>query len=94
MAKQHNLCWFMVKRQHISEMFYLCYADGLGEALQSFAFLAEGEKVVQLNWGQLSELTGCIIPCQCRRGDYAKGNMVFEHNDKRIVLWHNVIWRG
>jgi len=72
--------------------YFLCYAENAEQAKESFGALASGREVVQLNWGELSELTGCHIPCQCRLTEYANGNLQFRYKSYRITVWHNIIW--
>lgn len=94
MGKILNQNWFLLSGSDVMQVRYLCPAKDRDTALKSFGVIGEGRRVAQLRWAELSELTGCIIPCQCESSDYAEGNLTFMYKSNLIVIWHKILIEG
>ncbi len=76
-------CYFKEK----DSIVYLIRAFDLSEAVQDLGVIAEGRTVRALMWCELTGITGCAIPTQCRLHEYATGNITIELNGWQVCFW-------
>lgn len=79
--------WFMVSLSNFPQTYYICCGENYQQAEKSFVNLRPRSKITQLTWRQLSELTGCLIPCQCKPKDLANGKLMFMRKGSFVTVW-------
>lgn len=86
MSDSQKQRWFMVSFESLPRTYYLCCCETHEDAEKSFELVRPRGKVVQLTWRELSELTGCLIPCQCKPKDYANDRLMFMRRGSFITI--------
>lgn len=79
--------WFMVSLDGYPQTHYIFCGEGYQQAEKSFRNLPQRGKISQLTWRQLSELTGCLIPCQSKPKDFANGKLMFMRRGSFVTVW-------
>jgi len=80
--------WFLVRSTENTQIDYLVSADNLIAVQSRIVGLGSSPIIQQLNWQELHELTGCVIPAGQQSMSFAHGNfMLLKKNGNDIVLW-------
>lgn len=78
--------WFAVYVMKAKQYPYVVYADTITDARACFTGGLKVDDVVQLNWLALSAMTGCVIPSTESGIEWAKGDLMFQHQGSYFFL--------
>ena len=83
--------WFRMSLSKAPDVVSLCCAEDYSQAAETFGVLGQGENIFQLNWSELSELTGCIVPCTATSTELACGGLMFRKGCRLVSIWQSVV---
>ena len=91
MSKILKRYWYKVSLKEAPTVVHICCVENYSKAERLFGVLAKNDIVSQLTWGQVSELTGCLVPPIYGSGDFAKGSLTFRRGSRLAIIWPSVI---
>lgn len=79
--------WFRCSMKGSMGGFYLIAAYSFEEADRRLGNRDDNNDLVELNWFEVKQLTGCAIPSACKPSDIAAGDLMFDQTDKITFLY-------
>ena len=86
MGKEYIRGWFELTIPDKPAAHYIAQAYDIEDARREFGIISEGHGILQLTWGELSRLTGCVIPSMVNGDDYAIGDIMLQYGGSQVFF--------
>jgi hypothetical protein len=90
MAKEILQGWFGLNIEGDEYTAHICHANDVEDAKSIFGSLCKFGEIHQLTWGELSVLTGCVMPAISTEDDLAFGMLCLRRHDRLIKIWQRL----
>ena len=87
MAISTDKHWFRCSLKRSVGGFYLIAAYSYEEAIRRLGIRNESNDIVELNWFEVRQLTGCAIPSSYKPSDIAVGDLMFYQEGRITFLY-------
>ena len=78
--------WYLVTSEGLNPLYYITLANDAEVAKERTVFPTQVADVKRLNWTELSQLTGCIIPHGCNPSGFPTTLIMFRHGIRLVTL--------
>ena len=78
--------WYLVISEGLNPLYYVTLADDPSIARERTTFPNQIASVKKLNWTELSQLTGCVIPYRSNPSDFPTVPIMFRHGIRLVTL--------